>query len=139
MNVRLWTSLLCATLCWACSDSCELGDDLRLFAGDGARDCGVVELADDRAMVDACVIEAFEAGAPFIARYERQGEDSKFTLAVASNSEGTVKLFQWESAPEPVTNVQSCDGPSLADETSEDPNDLPITCESFGLAQRVCG
>lgn len=145
MTLRLWTLPLCAALCWACSDSCELSDDLRLFAGDGARDCGVVEPADDRSQVDACVAEAFEAGVAFIARYERQGTDSKVITAVASNTEGTVKLFLWDSAPcggpgcDPVTDVQSCEGPSLTQETSEDPNALPITCEDYGLTQRVCG
>lgn len=145
MSVRFWTLPLCAALCWACSDSCELSDDLRLFAGDGARDCGVVEPAADRAKVDACVVEAFEAEAAFIARYKIQGEDSKIILAVAANSKGTVKVFQWDSAPcggggcDAVTDVQSCEGPSLAGETSEDPNALPITCEDYGLTQRVCG
>jgi hypothetical protein len=145
MTLRFWALPLCAALCWACSDSCELGDDLRLFAGDGARDCGVVEPADDRAEVDACVIEAFQAGVAFLARYERKGTDSGLIVAVAANTEGTVKVFQWDSAPcggpgcDPVTDVQSCEGPSLTQESSEDPNALPITCESYGLAQRVCG
>jgi hypothetical protein len=145
MSLRFWTLPLCAALCWGCSNDCELGDDLTLFAGDGARDCGVVEPADDRAKVDACVVEAFEAGQAFTARYQRQGTDSDIVVALASNSGGTIKLFLWDSAPcggpgcDPVTDVQSCEGPELSQETSEDPNALPITCESFGLTQRVCG
>lgn len=140
-----WFLLPAAALCWACSDSCELGDDVRLFTGDSARDCGVVTPSDDRAKVDACVVEAFEAGEPFIARYERQGTDSKVIVALAANTEGKVKLFQWDSAPcggpgcDPVTDVQSCEGPELAGETSEDPNALPLTCKDYGLPQRVCG
>lgn len=132
-------------LCAACSSECVLDDDIRLFAGETARDCGSVAPGGDRADVDACVAEAFDAGAPFIARYERTGAESKVVAAVASNTEGKVKLFQWSSAPcggagcDAATDVQSCDGPALSEETSEDPLALPITCERVGLPQRVCG
>jgi hypothetical protein len=132
-------------VCAGCSNECALDDDLRLFAGDGARDCGSVSAGGDRADVDACVAEAFEAGEPFIARYESRGVDSKVVSAIASNSEGTVKLFQWDAAPcggpgcDPVTDVQLCDGPALSAETSEDSSALPISCDRIGLPQRVCG
>jgi hypothetical protein len=134
-------------LCAACSNECGLDEDVRFFAGETARDCGSVAPEGDRAGVDACVAEAFDAGAPFIARYEQGGVDSKLVLAVASNTEGVVKLFQWDSSPcggagcDPVTDVQSCEGPALRQDTqtSEDPRGLPITCDRVGLAQRVCG
>lgn len=141
-----WHLLLAVSSCWACSeDQCELNDDLRIFAGDTARDCGTVGFDDDRAEVDRCVADAFESGAPFIARYERHGTDSKVVRAVAVNGDGKVKLFQWDSAPcggtgcDAATDVQSCDGAALSEETSDDPVALPITCERVGLPQRVCG
>jgi hypothetical protein len=91
------------------------------------------------------VADAFDAGAAFMARYERQSTSSKLIMAVAANTEGKVKLFQWDSAPcggtgcDAVTDVRSCDGAALSEETSEDPLALPISCERVGLPQRVCG
>jgi hypothetical protein len=129
----------------ACQSQCKLDDDVRQFAGDSARDCGTIGALGDRADVDACVAEAFDAGEAFIARFERMGVDSRVVTAVASNTAGTVKLFQWDSAPcggpgcDPVTDVQSCEGPSLNPETSSDPDALPISCESLGLPERTCG
>jgi hypothetical protein len=127
---------------WGCSHDCTLDDDLRLFAGDSALDCGTA--AEDRTDVDACATGAFEDGTPFFARYQQQGEDSQLLTAVAMNSTGTVKVFRWDSSPcgggscSPVTDVQSCEGPAL-ETMSMDPNALPISCTSLGLAQRTCG
>jgi hypothetical protein len=122
-----------------------LNDDLRLFAGDGARDCGSATAAGDRSNVDACVAQAFEAGEAFMARYEHQGISSKTVTAVASNSDGRIKIFQWDSAPcggsgcAAVTDVQSCNGPSLNEDFESDPEALPISCEDVGLPERTCG
>ena len=130
--------------CWGCQEGCVLDDDVRFFAGDGARDCGTAA-ADGRAAVDGCVVEAFESGQAFIARYESVGASSQVVSVVASNTEGKVKLFRWDSAPcggmgcEAVTDVQSCEGPALVEQSSEDPLASPIRCEELGLAQRVCG
>jgi len=145
MTSSSWLLPLVLALCWSCTSKCELNDDVRLFAGDTARDCGTAGATEDRSKVDGCVADAFTDGAPFIARYERMGVDSKVVIAVAANTEGRVKLFQWDSAPcggtgcDPVTDVQSCEGPALSEQTSEDPQALPITCEDVGLPQRICG
>lgn len=126
-----------------CSHDCALDDDLRLFAGDAALDCGTA--TDDPTDVDACATGAFADGTAFIARYQQQGDDSKLLTAVAMNSAGTVKVFRWDSSPcgggscSPVTDVQTCEGPALATMTSENVNALPIECEALGLAQRTCG
>jgi hypothetical protein len=145
MTTRLRILLSLGLLSGACRSQCVLDDDVRLFAGDGARDCGSVGPADDRAPVDACVAEAFEGGDAFIARYEHMGVDSRLITAVASNSAGDVKIFQWDQSPcggsgcDPVTDVQACRDPSLNPETSEDPNALPISCDDVGLPERTCG
>jgi hypothetical protein len=137
--------LALAGWCFACSDQCELNDDLQRFAGDSARDCGSVGRDDDRAEVDGCVAEAFGSGEAFIARYEQQGVDSKVVMAVAADSDGKVKLFQWDSAPcggtgcDAVTDARTCEGPALSEETSDDPLALPITCDRVGLPERICG
>lgn len=144
MTTAKWLLAACALAGWGCAGDCALDDDLRLFAGNAARDCGTAAQGE-RARVDACVAEAFDAGEPFIARYERAGVDSKVVTAVAGNSVGAIKLFQWDSAPcggpgcAPVTDVQACEGAELNPETSEDPDALPVRCEKLGLAQRVCG
>ena len=143
MMFRSLAPMACLLL-GSCKSACVLDDDLRQFAGADARDCGTSGSAETRGPVDECAAEAFEAGEPFIARYERMGVDSKVVTAQASNSAGDVKVFQWDSAPcggsgcDPVTDVQSCLEPSLNAETSEDPDALPISCEDFGLAERVC-
>lgn len=145
MTTNRWLALLACLAAWGCKSACVLDDDLRQFAGADARDCGTAGAADARAPVDECVAEAFEAGEPFIARYERTGVDSKVVTAQAGNSAGDVKIFQWDSAPcggsgcDPVTDVQSCLEPSLNAETSENPDALPISCEESGLAERICG
>jgi hypothetical protein len=121
-----------------------LNDDLRLFAGSSARDCGTVTAADERTATDACVVEAFEEGEPFIARYEQMGIDSKVVMAVASNTDGRIKVFQWDSAPcggpgcDAVTDVRNCNEPMLNPAVSESRDVLPISCE-LGLPERTCG
>lgn len=139
---RLLLAVLCLPALLGCSSECELDDDLRLFAGEGAVDCGTAGGEADRASVDQCAIDGFDAGTAFIARYRPTGADSRLITAVASNTEGKVKIFRWDSAPcggcDPVTDVQDCEKPSLTEESSEDPNILPISCESLGLAQRIC-
>jgi hypothetical protein len=146
MNAATWLTCLAGLALFGCSSDCELDDDLRLFAGDAALDCGTADDTHARADVDTCATNAFNAGTAFSARYQQQGTDSKLETAVAMNSAGKVKVFRWDSSPcgggsscSPVTDVQSCEGPTAALATSEDPNALPISCSSLGLAQRVCG
>ena len=143
MTRATWLLVLAGVLALGCSNECSLDDDLQLFAGDAALDCGTA--ADDRAKVDACVSGAFDDGTAFIARYQQQGDDSRLITAVAMNTAGTVKVFRWDSSPcgggscSPVTDAQTCETPSLATMTSDDENALPIECKSLGLAQRTCG
>ncbi len=141
----LWLSL-CVVALGCSSGDCDLQDDLRLFAGEGAIDCGTADATHDRADVDQCAFDAFEAGSPFFARYEVAGTDSKLLRAVAMNTVGVVKAFRWDSAPcgkgqacDPATDVQTCEDPSLVLESREDEAALPLECKSFGLPQRVCG
>ena len=128
-----------------CSSQCDLDDDVRRFAGDAALDCGTANETQGRADVDTCAISAFDDGSAFIARYQQRGIDSKLLTAVAMNSAGQVKIFRWDSSPcgggsscSPVTDVQACEGPAVELATSEDPNALPLSCSSLGLAQRIC-
>jgi hypothetical protein len=145
MNRTLrWLGLLGLAALGCSNGDCDLNDDTRQFAGDTALDCGTAD-ADDRADVDACVVGAFEARTAFVARYKQQGEDSVLVTAVAMNTAGKVQIFRWDGSPcgggdcRPTTDVQACEGASVKPMTSDDPNILPIACESLGLAQRVCG
>jgi len=147
MNATCWlrgAGLLSLALL-GCSSECDLDDDIRRFAGDAALDCGTANATLDRADVDTCATSAFEDGSAFIARYQQQGIDSKLLTAVAMNSAGQVKIFRWDSSPcgggsscSPVTDVQACQGPAVELASSEDPNALPLSCSSLGLAQRIC-
>ena len=146
MMLRVSPLAAAGCLLLGCSSSdCVLNDDLRLFAGDGALDCGTADATHDRADIDKCAADAFDAGTPFIARYERTGADAGVVNAVASNTDGKLKIFRWDdsacgsSSCSPVTDVQSCDGPTLNLQTSDDPNALPINCDSLGTPQRICG
>lgn len=138
-------ALACGFALGCSSSDCALDDDLHLFAGDGALDCGTADATHDRGDIDKCASDAFSAGQPFIARYQRTGVDSHIVNAVASNTDGKVKIFRWDSAPcggdscLPVTDVQSCDGPTVNMQTPDDPTALPLNCDSLGLPQRVCG
>lgn len=140
---RLWL-LPCLTALGCSSGDCELEDDLRLFAGDAAIDCGTSMTEEDRAGVDQCALDAFEAEESFFARYERTGTDSKLVQAVAMNTAGVVKVFRWDGSPcgggscDPVTDAQTCERPSSRLESRED-EVLPFECASYGLAQRICG
>lgn len=145
MTHAFWPVAVASLAVWGCSSDCNVDDDLRLFAGDAALDCGTADESHPRAAVDACASDAFDAGTAFLARYQAQGTDSRLLTAVAMNSAGKVKIFRWDSSPcgggscSPVTDVQACEGPSSSMMSSEDPNALPISCASLGLAQRVCG
>jgi hypothetical protein len=143
--MRLLLSLCALQALVGCSQhQCDVDDDLRLFAGDGAIDCGKASGTVDRADVDKCATDAFADGKAFIARYEHMGVDSKTVVAVASNTDNKLKIFRWQSAPcgsqgcSPVTDVQSCEKPSAATMTSDDPNALPIECDSLGAPERIC-
>lgn len=146
MNAATWLLSLGALALFGCSNDCDVDESTRLFAGDSAVDCGTADAAHDRGKIDECATTAFAAGTAFIARYQQQGTDSKLLTAVAMNTDGKVKVFRWDSSPcgggsscSPVTDVQSCEGPTVATQTSDDPNALPILCDSLGLAERVCG
>ena len=146
MMSRVSCLALACCLAFGCSNhDCALDDDLRLFAGDGALDCGTADATHARADIDQCASDAFAAGTPFMARYRRTGVDSNVVNAVASNTDGKVKIFRWDSAPcgsnscPPVTDEQSCDGPTVNMQTSDDPSALPLNCDSLGSPERVCG
>lgn len=143
-DARWFPVLACVAALGCSSGDCELEDDLRLFAGDAAIDCGTAVSDEQRVGLDQCALDAFEAGEAFFARYEAMGTDSKVTRAVAMNTAGVVKLFLWDSSPcgggscDPATDVQTCEAPAPVLESREDAL-LPFECESYGLTQRVCG
>ena len=143
MNSRLAVCGLVVVV--GCSQhECDLTDDLRLFAGDGAIDCGTAGAGKERSEVDRCATDAFEARQAFFARYQATGTDSKLVVGIGSNTDGAVKIFRWDSAPcggpgcDPVTDVQTCEEPSVLQQTSEDPNALPLECKTLGTPQRIC-
>ena len=120
-------SSLGCLLIFGCSSECVLDDDIRLFAGDGATDCGTADASHDRAEVDQCATDAFGAGTPFIARYAAMGFDSKLITAVAGNTAGKVKVFRWDSAPcgSSSCSAGSAESPSSAATCVKPPSFVP--------------
>jgi hypothetical protein len=141
---RLWLWVCCGlgVLSGACSNDCVLDDDLTRFAGDGATDCGSVEVGKDRSKVDDCATSAFEAKHAFVARYQTQGEDTRVVTAVAMNTDGQVRIFRWASSSSgsgsAVTDAQTCEEPMVGLKPG-DPSILPIGCGALAVAERTCG
>lgn len=69
---------------------------MRGFAGWPAIDCGSVPINGRAADADTCVVSAFEAHRPFIARYEEEGTDSIRARAIAGTSKGLVCMFHYD-------------------------------------------
>jgi hypothetical protein len=117
---------------------------LKPRAGNEATDCGTAALGMSAAAVDACVVKAFDSGTPFVARYARQGTDSKIVLGIVRDQQGTVTFLEWDSAPcggpgcDPVITALTCDGPAVDDSPTRNSNTAPITCASALAVGRVC-
>lgn len=77
----------------SCSGKCSLEHEVKETAGSGAVDCGVVPLNGDRGPTDFCVVQAFQNGKAFHARYERRGTDSHVVVGLARSSSGIVVIL----------------------------------------------
>jgi hypothetical protein len=142
--------LLCASIvlvasgCGSDAPKCALDPALAASAGPGATDCGLAPAGGDSSVVDACVLAAFSAVTPFVARYERQGIDSHVVQAIAGDSKGGVVFFFWDSAPcggpdcGPKTTRATCENPSPNTDPSGTPQWLPLMCTALTSGQ-ACG
>jgi hypothetical protein len=128
----------------ACGEKCDLDGSLRARAGAGGVDCGRVEIGGDRGQTDACVVEAFNAGKPFFARYERRGTDSHVAFGLVRGGDGVVTMLLYDGDPgggggdgRPVISGSVCEGPSaLGGSSTADAS--PITCAASRSIGRVC-
>ena len=71
-------------------------DYLEALAGDGARDCAAEAIAG----ATGCEADAFAAGTPFLAAYERQGIDSIAWSGKAVTADGRLFVVGFDSDPD---------------------------------------
>lgn len=82
---------------------------VRSFTGPQAEDCGRHQVAASAEALTkslACALAASAKRRPFWTFREDQGIDSRLAHGLLGNSDGTVHLFRWDSAP--------CGGPGCA-------------------------
>lgn len=145
MNKLLCTLQLMAMV--GCSSrQCDLVPQLRSRAGDGAVDCGYAVLNGDPHPVDSCVLTSFGAKAPFIARYDRHGTDSKVVFGIAGDAQGTVTFLLWDGDPsggsgaDAVISGTECVGPTPDLSTNRNSYTAPpLTCTSSTSLGQTCG
>lgn len=120
----------------SCSGKCNLEHEVKEMAGSGAADCGVVPLNAERGPTDFCVVQAFQNGKPFHARYERRGTDSHVAVGVARSSNGMVVILSYDGDPgggggdgRPVVKKSACEAPRVRPSPLT-PRDLPFECGS---------
>ena len=146
MILRALCAVLAVVGLASCNASkCSLDDELNQRAGDGAINCGSVGLGDSTSTVDQCVVKAFDAGTPFLARYAEHGTDSQVALGVARNRAGTVTFLQWDSDPSggsgrnPVIDAWTCNEASVSTSASPGPTPKPpVACNSTTTPGRIC-
>jgi hypothetical protein len=145
MKKLLWVLGLLGMV--ACSrKECDLVSQLRSRAGAGAVDCGYAVLNGNPQPVDGCVLDSFAAKVAFVARYDRQGIDSKVVFGIAGDTQGVVTFLLWDSDPsggsgaDPVVSGTNCVGP--APDLSANRNSYttpPLTCTSSASLGQTCG
>ena len=144
-----WLLMLCVGLVAGCSSEpseCDLLTGLTMRTGGAATNCGHAVLGADASPVDACVIAAFEKGMPFVAQYDRMGDDSKVVLGIARDVNGQVAFLLWDSDPSGGSHAGSvitgnlCVGPSVDSSSARDPfTTPPLKCTSGTPLGRTCG
>lgn len=130
----------------ACTPECTLEAEMEDAAADNAVNCGTVRLNGDRQAADACVVEAFNTGKPFIAEYQTRGMDSETYSGLVGATDGTITLFHYDSDPSggggigaKVTKL-TCTTPTIkADLEQRDEGTTPIDCVSVASQGHVCG
>ena len=78
-------------------ETCNLDHWLPALAVDGSIDCGFLQLGGDATEIAACVEDALASGAPFEARQQLQGIDSRVELGFVVDHEGVVQRLLFDS------------------------------------------
>jgi hypothetical protein len=79
-----------------------------------------------------------------VARYDRQGDDSKVVFGVAGDIQGKVTFLVWDSDPSGGSNAGAvisgdlCVGPSVDSSGTRDASAPPLTCISTTSLGRTC-
>ncbi len=126
--------------CGPSDAACELPAVLSDLAGEGAQNCGTVEVDGDSAPVDACAVAAFQAGRAFFTEYELQGIDSSVSGGLAGNG---VQVWSLSRDSDPSGGSQigasvvrtECLSPTVS--VGGEGHDV-IVCD-VGVSCQVCG
>jgi hypothetical protein len=104
---------------------------LRQFhvAGSSAIDCGDAP-PENRSVVEDCALKAYEANQPFVARWWRQGIDSRFAVGLAYTTDRHLELFTFDTAP--------CGGPSCKARLEVTTCRKPHIIQESGRRQVAC-
>ena len=127
-----------------CGDTNKSGIDFNAFhekvrrtAGDGAIDCGIVDIGADRSQTNCCVANNYKQSVPAYAIYKSQGIDSDYATGVCSNATGSVTFFGFDSDPSGSGSANNgeirqniCMSPTILATACTDSVKLPFTCGS---------
>ncbi len=78
---------------------------MRGYAGIGSLDCGVVSVREAQAAANRCVDAAYQAKRAFTVRYNLPGIDSAIAEGLASNGQGEVRAYHYDSDPSGGSHV----------------------------------
>jgi len=104
LNMKL-SFLLCFVVLSSCGEGVsgiEFNDFLNRVistAGDGAVDCGQVEVGSSQLEANMCVVDSFTNKSPFRAIYLVQGIDSSVATAIAAGEDNKVYYLYFDSDP----------------------------------------
>jgi hypothetical protein len=142
---KLFWVLVLMTMVSCSSKQCDLVPQLQSRAGASAVDCGYAVLNGNPQPVDICVLDSFTTKAPFIARYDRRGKDSKVVFGLAGDAQGNVTFLDWDGDPSggsgtgPVITGTECVGPTPDPSTNRNSYATPpLRCTSSTSLGRTC-
>jgi hypothetical protein len=124
-------------------ETCNLDHWLPALAVEGAIDCGFLQLGGDPTAITACVEDALASGAPFTARQQLQGIDSRVELGFLVDHDGVVQLLLFDSnicgsatcdeGCGPIVRVSECRNPTVG----AMPEQSLVDCEN-GESAALC-
>lgn len=112
----------------------DFKNEVRQSSGEGATNCGVVEVGDSQVEANTCVAAAFVNNEAFYAVYELQGIDSSVGAAWSGRSNGEISRWSFDSNPgggvpakSSTTTKTLCANPTLSGSLDSGYQDI-FTC-----------
>lgn len=145
MIVSLALLVVCSS---GCGQTCEVEDvreQVSERAGDGATNCGDLDLGVDATAAYACAHDAFRAGTPFRFTQGVMGRDSRLVGGWARSPAGELFYFAYDSDRSGggrdggAIHVQRCDGAAPNESTSISSPRALFACPTLSDAVQTCG